>query len=87
MSWEELDKKAADNKEQRAKAAALAKNYAATFATEPGKAVLEHLINAFIMDSDTNLNAANINYEAAYRNGEAGVIKYIINQIKRAQTL
>ena len=89
MSWEEINdtNKKAGTKEKQAKAEALAKQYAACFSTDAGKAVLSHLVNCFIMESDTNLAAQNINYEAAYRNGEAGAIKYILNQIKRAQNL
>jgi len=91
MSWEEINDKSEAGKkagkEQKAKVAAMAKQYSACFSTPSGKAVIEHLVNVFIMDSGTNLNASNINYEAAYHNGEAGVVKYILNQLKRAQTL
>lgn len=89
MSWEDISgtSNKLGTKEKQAKAEALAKQYAVCFSTECGKAVLNHLVNSFIMESDTNLAAANINYEAAYRNGEAGVIKYILHQLKRAQNL
>lgn len=89
MSWEEINDtpNKMGTKERQAKAEALAKQYAICFSTECGQAVLTHLVNSFIMESDTNLASQNINYEAAYRNGEAGVIKYILNQVKRAQNL
>lgn len=91
MSWEDLQNKDASkdeaSREAQAQAAALAKNYAVCFSTQQGKVVLDHLVNSFIMANDTNLLAPNINYEAAYKNGEAGVIKTILNQLKRAQTL
>ena len=89
MSWDDIND--APNKtgakEGQAKAESLAKQYAICFSTDAGKAVLTHLVNSFIMESDTNLAAQNIEYEAAYRNGEAGAIKYILHKIKRAQNL
>jgi len=91
MSWEELDKTQKQGskqaKEAREAAATLAKNYAICFGTEQGKYVLQHLVNEFVMGSDTSFSSQNINYEAAYHNGESGAIKYILNQIKRAQIL
>jgi len=91
MSWEDINggKSAVDqaSKEAQAKLSALAKNYAVCFSTPQGKVVLDDLVNSFIMANDTALNAQNINYEAAYKNGEAGVVKTILNQLKRAATL
>lgn len=89
MSWEEVNGAAdkAGLKEKKMQADALSKQFAVCFSTEPGKAVLSYLVNKFIMESDTQLTATNINYEAAYKNGEAGVIKFILNQVKRAQNL
>lgn len=87
MSWEELSNTKTKGGEGKEKAESLAKSYSICFSTECGKTVLTHLVNSFIMESDTNLAAVNINYEAAYRNGEAGVVKHILNQIKRAQNI
>jgi BRCT domain type II-containing protein len=89
MSWDELDISDKDpekaKKEHHEKVVALAKSYAHVFADEIGQKVLQDLVNVFIMDNDTELNAPNVNYSAAYKNGEAGAVKYILNQIKRAQ--
>ena len=89
MSWDDLDVKQPEEivKESKAKAASLAKSYAFCFSTDSGKAVLDHLVNSFVMSNDTAFSSQNIDYEAAYHNGEAGVVKYILNQIKRAQVL
>lgn len=73
--------------EAKAKAAALAKCYARVFRSEDGQKVLADLTNRYIMRNDVNPNAQNVNYEAAYKNGEAGVVKAIINQMQRAEIL
>lgn len=89
MSWDDLDISDKDpekaKKEHHEKVVGLAKNYAHLFSDEIGQKVLQDLVNVFIMANDTDLNSQNINYTAAYKNGEAGVVKYILNQIKRAQ--
>jgi len=88
MSWEELNNSKVDTeknaKEAQEAQATIAKNYHHTFSTEQGKFVLDHLVTMYIMDSSIALNAENINYEAAYKNGESGVVKQILNQLKRA---
>jgi hypothetical protein len=88
MSWKDLDNSKVDTeknaKEAQEAQATIAKNYHHTFSTEQGKFVLNHLVSTFVMDNSTALNAQNINYEAAYKNGEAGVVKQILNQLKRA---
>lgn len=91
MSWQEINSESKDTekriKEQKAKASELAKRYSRVFESEDGQKVLEHLNQLFIYANDIPFNAENINYQAAYRNGEAGVIKFIINQISKAKTL
>jgi predicted Zn-dependent peptidase len=89
MSWDKLESKNKDKSlaEQREKLAALAKSYARCFSTQEGKAVLDHLVNTYVMENNTGFSSPNINYESAYRNGEAGLVKQILNQIKRAQSL
>lgn len=89
VPWSDLDGKKPDERieEHREKATALAKNYARCFETEHGQKVLEDMVNSFIMDNGTSLSSPNVNYEAAYRNGEAGAVRYILNQIKRASIL
>jgi len=89
MGWNELEKgePQTENKKAKEAAIALAKNYARCFSTEEGKAVLDHLVNEYVMGNDTPLSSTNITYEAGYHNGEAGIVKVILNQIQRAQTL
>ena len=88
MSWDELDDVNPNRlTEKREKAIELAKNYSRCFATEEGKKVLEHLVNTYVMESNIDHNTQNIDYVAAYKNGEAGLVKMILNQLKRAQTI
>lgn len=86
MSWDNLNsEKPQQVKEAQEKQIALAKNYAHCFSTDAGKAVLDHLVNTFIMSNDTPISSPNIEYEAGYHAGEAGLVKMILNQMKRAQ--
>jgi hypothetical protein len=91
MSWEALEvdqEKANKTKaEIRERQTELAKAYNRCFSTDDGLKVLEDLSRRFIMDNDTPLSSANINYEAAYHNGESGVIKFIVHLIKRAESI
>ena len=82
---EALIKKARDNAEQ--KAINIANAYSRCFSTEDGKTVIEHLSNEYVFNSNVDLTSTNINYEAAYKNGEAGLVKMIIAQITRAANL
>lgn len=84
MSWMELNK---DTTKQAAKAneraaeerLVLEQTFKRCFTTEDGEKVLQHLSQQFIIGNDTPLESANINYTAAYKNGEAGLVKYIIH--------
>lgn len=91
MSWDALEvdqEKANKTKaEIRERQTELAKAYNRCFSTDDGLKVLEDLSRRFIMDNDTPLSSANINYEAAYHNGESGVIKFIVHLIKRAESI
>lgn len=84
-----VDKQEAERikNEAKARAIALAKTYHRCFTTEDGKAVLADLTKVFIMDNKTPLEATNVNFESAYHNGEANVVKSIIGQFQRAETL
>lgn len=93
MGWSDIDKagqktEEVKQKEEQAKAAqlSLAKQYARLFQTDDGQKVFQDLFNKFIMTNHTDLNSKNINYEAAYHNGESGVIHYIQHQITKAQS-
>ena len=93
MSWSEINqsadpdvaKKQAGIRKQNA--ADLAKCYHRVLTTDDGKRILSDLTRRFVYDNDTSFGSANINYEAAYHNGEAGVIKFLINQMKQAEIL
>lgn len=89
MPWSELNSKIPEKQieEHREKAAKLAQKYARCFGSDDGRAVLDHMVNTFIMSNDTPFETANINYQAAYKNGEAGLVKFILNQIKRASEI
>ncbi len=96
MSWNEIDQASSpEAKKASEKAAAdkkqaesdLAKAYNRCFKTREGQKVLNDLTQRMIYNNDTALNVPNINYEAAYKNGEAGVVKFIIHQITRAEVI
>lgn len=91
MSWEDLEidtgKAQKAQSAIREKQAELAKAYNRCFATDDGNRVLEDLSKRFLLENDTSLAAQNINYEAAYHNGEAGVMRFIVHQIQQAERL
>lgn len=88
MGWDKLttenkSKQAAE--EQRLKALALAQKCHRVFSTDDGQELLAHLTNHFVIHNDTPINSPNITYEAGYHAGEAGVVRYIIHQMQRAE--
>mgnify|MGYP000209036630 CR=1 FL=1 len=91
MTWENIDhlsdSKAAKKQAELRKRNAndLAKAYHRVFTTDDGARILSDLTKRFVYDNDTSFGAENINYEAAYHNGEAGVIKFLINQMRQAE--
>lgn len=89
MAWSDLDSnKSSEAREQaRERQVELAKAYARCFSTEDGQKVIEDLTNKFIFGNETSLSSQNINYESAYHNGESGVVKMIIHQMRMAQSL
>lgn len=90
MSWSDIEDtgKAKESlAKQKEKAANTAQNYAKCFSTDEGQRVLQDLVDNFIMSNDTSLQSQNVNYEAAYHNGEAGLVKYILKQLERAKVL
>jgi len=93
MSWDKInDASSREAKEAASKAqaerkeavVALSKRYARCFSTEDGRAVLADLTNNLIINNNTPMDAVNINYMAAYKNGEKGVVNMIIHQITTA---
>ncbi|MCS5594212.1 MAG: hypothetical protein NZ730_06675 [Porticoccaceae bacterium] len=94
MAWDEIEKASVDSKaskrataKQRQAIVDLAKAYHRCLSTDDGRKVIEDLTRRFIYINDTAFNSPNINYESAYHNGEAGVVKFIINQMQNAETL
>lgn len=94
MSWDTINKgdfnatKAKQaNDAARAKAAELAKAYNRCFGTDDGKRVLADLTQRFIFQNSTPFGSENPNYEAAYHNGESGLVKFLINQVQQAEVL
>ena len=91
MSWDELDSGLTDaevkqrQKERHAEAVSLAKAYFRCFSTEDGNRVINDLVKRFVMENGTSLTANNVNYEAAYHNGEAGTVHFILHQMKHAE--
>ena len=93
MSWSEINQSAdpalakKQAKIRLQNASDLAKSYHRAFTTDDGQRILSDLTKRFVYDNDTSFGSGNINYEAAYHNGEAGVIKFLINQMKQAEIL
>lgn len=91
MTWENIDqlsdsktaKKQAELRKRNAND--LAKAYHRVFTTDDGARILSDLTKRFVYDNDTSFGAENINYEAAYHNGESGVVKFLINQMRQAE--
>lgn len=83
MSWKDLESKELthEQKLEAEKALGLAKAYKRLFSTEDGVKVLNDLSERFIYNNNTSLDAINPNYEAAYHNGERGVVKSIHTKI------
>lgn len=96
MSWDNIDKATSPESKEAAEKAAgikkqaevdLAKAYNRCFKSDNGQKVLTDLTQRMIYNNDTSFDSNNINYEAAYKNGEAGVVKFIIHQITRAEVI
>jgi hypothetical protein len=91
MSWQDLEvdrHNAQKNRDAiREKQIELAKAYNRCFGTDDGAKVLDDMTKRFLLENNTSLSADNINYEAAYHNGEAGIMRYIVHQIQQAEKL
>ena len=77
--------KAKDN--QRAEAASLAQAYARLFRSDDGQKVMNDLYNKMVINNMPDESSKNINYMAAFKNGEAGCISYIQQQINSARVV
>ena len=91
MSWDDLEvsqEQANETRERmREKQVETAKLFHRCFETEEGQKVIQDLLTRFILDDSTPFNSPNVNYESAYHNGEAGVVRFILNQIRLAEEL
>ena len=96
MSWDKINENSSSETKAKAKSAAaekkqaevsLAQSYNRCFSTEDGKRVLADLTNKLIINNNTPLDADNVNYTAAYKNGEKGAVNLIIHQITRAEKI
>lgn len=96
MSWEDLNESNSPETKERAKQAAeerrlaeisIAQCYARCFSTDDGKRVLADLTNNLIINNNTPMDSANVQYVAAYKNGEKGAVNLIIHQITRAEVI
>jgi len=91
MSWEDLEGKSQEAEKQQAvyqeRLTEMCRAYSRCFATEDGEKVLQDLTKRFLIENDTPLSSHNVEYEAAYHNGEAGVIRMIIHYIQQAERL
>lgn len=96
MDFKEIDDLTSpENKAKAEKAAAnqkqaeidLARAYNRCFKSTEGQKVLTDLTQRMIYNNDVPLDAPNITYEAGYKNGEAGCVKFIIHQITRAEVI
>jgi hypothetical protein len=88
MSWDTLDAKTEQTHEQKLaqeQQIAMAKAYKRLFSSEDGAKVLADLNQRFIYNNTTNLDAVNPNYEAAFHNGESGVVKFCHLQMGLAE--
>lgn len=82
---QEESKKAKDN--QKAAVVSLGQAYARLFKTEDGVKVLGDLSKRYLYDNAIDLDSNNINYKAAFGNGEAEVIKQIIRIMQSAKVI
>ena len=91
MSWDTIEGENPKARKQqeaaRERQVELCKAYARCFNTEDGQKVMEDLTRRFLLENSTALESNNVEYEAAYHNGEAGVIRMIIHYIQHAENL
>jgi hypothetical protein len=90
MSWDKLTTENQSTEaiqKQKEEAQRIARLTHRTFSTDDGQELLAHLTNHFVIHNDTPLNATNIEYESGYHAGEAGVVRWIIHQMQRAEEL
>ena len=90
MTWNDLTTENQSQEaieKQREQATKLAQQVHRVFSTPDGEELLAHLTNHFVINNDTPINSPNIEYESGYHDGEAGVIRWFIHQMQRAEIL
>lgn len=89
MTWDKLTTSSLQSgeaiKQQKEQAQKLAQQVHRVFSTQDGNELLGYLTNHFVIHNDTPMNAENIEYTAGYHAGEAGVVRWIIHQMQRAE--
>jgi len=94
MNFDDIDKLTASKeeadrlkKEKRAEQAALLQCYSRLFKTDDGQKVLNDLSKRYLYDNGILLDSNNIDYRAAFANGESEVVKQIIKKIQSAEVV
>ena len=91
MSWDDLDQVKKDGgealKQAKQKSAEICQMYSRVFSSQDGQKVLAHMVQGYVMGNNTNLSEPNIDYVAAYKNGQGSVIKDIIMLINKASEI
>ncbi len=96
MSWKEINENASPEAKHAAEVSAanrkqaesdLAKAYSRLFKTDDGQRVLADLYSRMVVGNLPDINSPNINYLAAYKDGESGAVTYIQAQITRAEVI
>lgn len=96
MSWANINKASSPESKKAAETAAankkqaegdLAKAYHRLFKTVDGVKVLADLYGRMVVGNIPTGEEININYLAAFKNGESGCVTYIQQQISRAEIL
>ena len=88
LTSKESKEKAEQSKaNQQALAASMAQAYARLFKTDDGQKVLQDLSQKYFYNNAIDMESRNIDYRAAFANGEAEVIKQIINNMQSAEVI
>ena len=96
MNFDDIDKLTSPEAKKKAEKVAsdakqltieTAQAYHRLFKTVDGQRVLNDLTQKMIYENYTPHESSNVNYIAAYKNGESGVVKFIITQITKAEAI
>lgn len=91
MGWEDIENTGSqadkDNENRKQAIEDRAKLYYRVFKSDDGVKLLAEMTNQFLIHNYTDPAHPNVDYVAAYKNGEAGVIGYILKQLSIAESL